>query len=151
MNQASQEEHFKKILEEESKKREEEDQAKKEEEMKLNPLAGLFGNMGTPGKDDPRSRFANALRQSLQLSTTKKDYDIRSNSYLNSLRKLFEEVRTTEELDELNGEQLFKTDARQFDGTVHKDEFVYILMNEEQFTLTRTEVFHIVDIMLNIS
>jgi hypothetical protein len=66
---------------------------------------------------------------------------------LNALRKLFEELRTAEELGPLNGEEMFSTDIRNHDGTVHKDEFVYRLLNTEQLTLTRTEVFYIVDLM----
>lgn len=33
---------------------------------------------------------------------------------------------------------------------MHKDEFVYILLNTEQLTLTRTEVFYIMDMMSHI-
>ena len=71
------------------------------------------------------------MRQSLQTSGLKKDYDSRQNLYLNALRKLFEELRTTEELGPLNGEEMFSTDIRNHDGTVHKDEFVYRLLNTE--------------------
>lgn len=42
---------------------------------------------------------------------------------------------------------MFSTDIRNHDGTVHKDEFVYRLLNTEQLTLTRTEVFYIIDLM----
>lgn len=45
---------------------------------------------------------------------------------------------------------MFKHDIRLHDGTVHKDEFVYILLNTEQLTLTRTEVFYIMDMMSHI-
>lgn len=84
------------------------------------------------------------------MSGLKKDYDIRQNSYLNAMRKLFEELRTASELGAINGEELFSTDIRNHDGTVHKDEFVYRLLNVEQLTLTRTEVFYIVDLMTTI-
>ena len=47
------------------------------------------------------------------------------------MRKLFEELRTAEELGPLNGEEMFSTDIRNHDGTVHKDEFVYRLLNTE--------------------
>lgn len=80
----------------------------------------------------------------------KKDYDFRQSGYLSAMRKLFEEVRVAREIGELNGETLFSSDVRNFDGTVHKDEFVYRLLNTEQLTLTRTEVFYIVDVMSNI-
>jgi hypothetical protein len=45
---------------------------------------------------------------------------------------------------------MFSHDVRNHDGTVHKDEFVYRLLNTEHLTLTRTEVFYIVDLMSNI-
>jgi hypothetical protein len=51
-------------------------------------------------------KFANALRMSLG-SATGNDYDIRQNSYLNALRKLFEEVRRSPDLQDINGEELF--------------------------------------------
>lgn len=137
------EEAFKKILEEENKRRDEMMAKQREEDEKNNPLSGLF----SPQKGGLKAKFANALRQSLQVSGLKKDYDIRQNFYLNALRKLFEELRTAEELGPLNGEELFSTDIRNHDGTVHKDEFVYRLLNTEQLTLTRTEVFYIVDLM----
>ena len=81
---------------------------------------------------------------------SKKDYDIRQNSYLSALRKLYEEIRTTEGIDAINSEALFRHDMRHHDGSVHKDEFIYTLLNTEQLTLTRTEVFYIVDLMTNI-
>jgi len=42
-------------------------------------------------------KFANALRMSLA-SAAGNDYDIRQNSYLNALRKLFEEVRRSPDI-----------------------------------------------------
>lgn len=112
--------------------------------MKNNPLAGLF----TPGKNV--NKFTNALRQSLQQSGLKKDYDNRQNSYLSAMRKLYEEIRTAVDIGEVNGENLFRNDIRHHDGSVHKDEFVYNLLNTEQLTLTRTELFYIVEMMTNI-
>jgi hypothetical protein len=38
-------------------------------------------------------KFANALRMSLNAAGGNADYDMRQNSFLNCLRKLFEEVR----------------------------------------------------------
>lgn len=122
-----QEEAFKKILEEENRRRDELMAKQREEDEKNNPLAGLF----SPQKGSLKDKFANALRQSLQVSGLKKDYDIRQNSYLNAMRKLFEELRTAGELGALNGEDLFSTDIRNHDGSVHKDEFVYRLLNVE--------------------
>lgn len=65
------------------------------------------------------------------MSAGKKDYDIRQNSYLSAMRKLFEEIRTSGEIGEINSENLFKNEIRNHDGTVHKDEFVYTLLNTE--------------------
>ena len=83
------------------------------------------------------------------MSGMKKDYDMRQNSYLSALRKLYEEIRVAD-IDGVNCEELFKKDIRLHDGSVHKDEFVYILLNTEKLTLTRTEVFYIMDMMSNI-
>ena len=123
------EDEFRKIIEEENKRRDDL-LVKKEEEERTN-------------------KFANALRQSLQMSG-KKDFDIRQSGYLSAMRKLYEEFRTAGELGEINCEQMFSSDVRNHDGTVHQDEFVYKILNTEQLTLTRTEAFYIVDIMSNI-
>jgi hypothetical protein len=77
------------------------------------------------------------------------DYDIRQACHLGAIRKLFEEIRTAD-LGNLNDEKMFSSDVRNYDGTVHKDEFVYRLLNTDHLTLTRTEVFYIVDLMSNI-
>lgn len=42
---------------------------------------------------------------------------------LNSMRKLFEEARTLN-IDELNGDEIFKEDDKNFDGTVQKETIV---------------------------
>jgi len=86
----------------------------------------------------------------MQLSNTRKDYDLRQNTHLNAMRKLFEEIRTSQDLGDLNSDAMFSNDVRNHDGTVHKDEFIYRLLNTEQLTLTRTEVFYIVELMSNI-
>ena len=75
-------------------------------------------------------KFANALRMSLG-SATGNDYDIRQNSYLNALRKLFEEVRRSPDLQDINGEELFGQEVRTFSGEVHKDDFIYIVLDKE--------------------
>jgi len=67
------------------------------------------------------------------------DYDQRNSSMLNCMRKLFEEARTIGILD-LNGEEVFKDDIKNFDGTVPKDEVVYSLLNNDKFSLTRIEI-----------
>jgi hypothetical protein len=58
---------------------------------------------------------------------------------LNAMRKLFEDART-HDIDELNGDQLFKDEIKNFDGTVQKDEAMYAFLNNENFSLTRTEL-----------
>ena len=40
---------------------------------------------------------------------------------------------------------------KQFDGSVTKDDFIYTLLNKEEFTMTRTEISNVCDMMLNIS
>ena len=81
------------------------------------PFAHLFGIRGGEfqsfeGKDNPANKFANALRQSLHLSPSKKDYDMRDNTFLAAMRKMFEELRSSPDLSEFNGEELFPTDAK---------------------------------------
>ena len=101
--QIGQEEKFQKMIEDQEEKRKREE----EEALNRNPLMGMFsGSPGRGGKNQVE-KFANALRQSLQSNPGNQDYDIRSNNLLNSLRKLFEEVRASPELRDLNGEDIF--------------------------------------------
>jgi Ca2+-binding EF-hand superfamily protein len=65
------------------------------------------------------------------------------------LRKLFEEARSNH-IHELNGDDLFKDNHRNFDGSIKKDDFIYSLVNKD-FTLTRTELSNICTLLLNIS
>lgn len=67
------------------------------------------------------------------------------------MRKMFEEVRSTPDFNDFNGEDIFPNDVKQFDGSVLKDEFIYTLLNKEQFTMTRTEISNVTTLMLNIS
>lgn len=97
------------------------------------------------------NKFANALRQSLQLSPTRQDYDLRENSFLHALRKMFEEMRMADEVNEFTSDALFGEEVKGFDGSVHKDEFIYTILNREEFTLTRTEVSNVCSLLLNIS
>jgi len=55
------------------------------------------------------------------------------------MRKLFEEART-QNIEELNGEDVFKDEIKNFDGTVQKDELIYTLLNSDKFSLTRIEI-----------
>jgi hypothetical protein len=101
--------------------------------MERNPLLGMFGS-GAPalGRKNPAEKFANALRQSLGSNgAAAQDYDIRSNSYLNSLRKMFEEVRMSPELRDFNGYDIFGQEVRTFTGEVHKDDFIYVVLDTE--------------------
>jgi hypothetical protein len=102
------------------------------------------------------------VRQSVQLGyspTRKIDYDVRNNNFLASMRKLFEEFRTSCEsgeikgdaVHELNGDFMFKNSLRTFDGTVSKDDFVFTIMEKDFFTLDRTEVSNLSNLMLNIT
>jgi len=87
--------------------------------------------------DFGEQNFVNALRQSIQLSNPRRiDYDLRSNSYLASLRKLFEEFRIACEqgsieprnMHEINGEAIFAESVKTFDGLVFKEDFIYSLL-----------------------
>lgn len=69
---------------------------------------------------------------------------------LDCMRKLFEESRS-QAIEELNSESIFKDEIKNFDGTVQKDEVVYTLLNNDNFSLTRTEVASIVHLMMNIN
>lgn len=51
----------------------------------------------------------------------------------------------------MNGEDIFGQEVRTFTGEVHKDDFIYVILDKEQFTLTRTEVSNICQLMLNIN
>lgn len=76
---------------------------------------------------------------------------MRDNTYLHAMRKLFEEMRVAEGLDDFTSEDLFDDEVKGFDGSVQKDEFIYTILNKEEFTLTRTEVSNVCSLLLNIS
>ena len=125
--------------------RKQEEEKEDDQAAKSNPFFGLDGQNTDFGK------FANALRQSLnQLSPNKKDYDLRQNSFLHSMRKMFEEARTSQDVPDLNGEVLWRPEMKAFDGTVPKEEFTYVVLDKEAFTLTRNEVANVVSLMGNI-
>lgn len=128
------------MIEENNEKRLQEE----EEAMNRNPLLSLFGK-GSPslGRKNPAEKFANALRQSINAQPAA-DYDIRQNSYLNSLRKLFEEIRQSPDLRDINGFDIFGQEVRTFTNEVHKDDFIYCVLDKEQFTITRSETSNIV-------
>ena len=67
------------------------------------------------------------------------------------MRKMFEEMRIADDLNDFTSELLFNEEVKGFDGSVHKDEFIYTFLNKEEFTLTRTEVSNVCALMLNIS
>ena len=116
------------LIEENNKKRDEEEDEKTRTSQAKSPFAHLFGIRGGEASsfegNDPANKFANALRQSLHISPSKKDYDMRDNSFLAAMRKFFEELRTSE-IDAVNGDQLFSNEVKQFDGSVLKEEFIY--------------------------
>jgi hypothetical protein len=62
---------------------------------------------------------------------------------LNSLRKMFEEVRASPDLRDINGYDIFGQEVRTFTGEVHKDDFIYVILDKEEFTMTRTEASNI--------
>jgi len=50
----------------------------------------------------------------------------------------------------VTGEGLFTRDYRNLHGQVHKDDFIYLILDKDVFTLTRTEASNIVELMMNI-
>lgn len=73
---------------------------------------------------------------------------MRKLSYLNCLRKLFEEARASD-IQNINGEcELFKEMPKNYDGTIKKDDFIYAILNTKSFTLTRTEIANISALLL---
>ena len=79
------------------------------------------------------------LRQSMNSQMTLQDYDQRNQSMLNCMRKMFEETRG-QFIEELNGDEVFPDDMKNFDGTVNKDQFIYQFLNNEKFSLTRIDL-----------
>ncbi|CDW78943.1 c2 domain-containing protein 3 [Stylonychia lemnae] len=94
--------------------------------------------------------IGNYLRTSMNMSVTSRDVDMRKMTQLNCLRKLFEESRALE-IREINSDEVFKENLKNFDGSLKKDDFLYCLLNKEEFTLTRSEISNIQAIMLNIT
>lgn len=66
------------------------------------------------------------------------------------MRKLFEEARFLD-IAELNGDDIFPMNAKEFDGKIKKDQFVYYLSQKPEFTLTRSEIANIQTLMTNIT
>ena len=69
---------------------------------------------------------------------------------LNCMRKLFEEARS-QDIEELNGEAIFKDEVKDFEGKVNKDEVIYSYLNHESFSLTRAELAQIIQLMMDIN
>lgn len=151
-----QEKQMKTLIQENNEQRDREEEVRVAESHAKSPFGSLFGLPGRQSQsfegNQPANKFANALRQSLQLSPSRHgDYDIRDNTYLQAMRKMFEEMRMAEDLNDFTSEQLFNEEVKSFDGSVHKDEFIYTVLNKEEFTLTRTEVSNVCALLLNIS
>jgi hypothetical protein len=51
----------------------------------------------------------------------------------------------------MNGYDIFGQEVRTFTGEVHKDDFIYTVLDKEQFTLTRTEASNICQIMIGVN
>lgn len=122
---------------------------------------GIFGflNKHEAGKeqhqvqsDDLFKSIGNFLKQSINVSNsqTNRDVDNRKLTYLNCLRKLFEEARSAEYL-EINGKsEIFIEMPKNFDGTIKRDDFIYALLNTKCFTLTRTEISNISALLMTV-
>jgi hypothetical protein len=44
---------------------------------------------------------------------------------------MFEEVRSSPDLREINGYEIFGQEVRTFTGEVHKDDFIYCILEKE--------------------
>jgi len=47
------------------------------------------------------------------------------------MRKMFEEVRASPELKDFSGYEIFAHENRVFTGEVHKDDFIYVVLDKE--------------------
>lgn len=47
------------------------------------------------------------------------------------------------DLRDINGYDIFGQEVRTFTGEVHKDDFIYVMLDKEEFTMTRTEASNI--------
>jgi hypothetical protein len=88
--------------------------------------------------------LGNFFKQSINVNSSMgRDVDMRKLTYLNCLRKLFEEARAAD-YQEINGESdIFREMPKNYDGTIKKDDFIYAIMSCKHFTLTRTEISNI--------
>lgn len=76
-----------------------------------------------------------------------RDVDYRKLSHLSCLRKLFEESRQAN-FASVNGDsEVFIEIPKNFDGTIKKDDFVYAILNNKAFSLTRTEIANITSLI----
>jgi hypothetical protein len=92
---------------------------------------------------DMLSSIGGFLRASMQ----KKDLDNTKNSYLDCMRKFFEEARKAK-IDDIDGE-IFSTTPRLMDNSVKRDEFIFSLLNKDQLTLTRSEIASVCQLCAN--
>lgn len=111
----------KRQLEEERRARE----GKANEDARGSDPLAIFGGMMTETQKDksnsrgmsPQKFMQQMMRGSMNSQLSKADYDQRKQNMLNCMRKLFEEART-QNIEELNGEDIFKDEIKNFDGTV---------------------------------
>ena len=73
---------------------------------------------------------------------------MRKLTYLNCLRKLFEDSRASDIQDLSGKSEIFKEMPKNYDGTIKKDDFIYAILNAKIFTLTRTEISNISALLL---
>jgi hypothetical protein len=94
--------------------------------------------------------IGNLIRQSMNISFQSRDMDNRKLTYINSLRKLYEEARCAD-IEDINGDEIFRDIQKNYDLTVKKDDFIYAIINNKNFSLTRTEISNITAVLLNVS
>jgi hypothetical protein len=90
--------------------------------------------------------LGNFFKQSV--TSTTRDVDMRKLTYLNCLRKMFEDARASVIQDLSGKSDIFKEMPKNYDGTIKKDDFIYAILNTKIFTLTRTEISNISALLL---
>lgn len=104
-------------------------------------------------KEEPNPLLGNQLFASIgkffnEKVSAGRDTDYRKLTHLSCLRKLFEEARSAN-LSTINGEsEIFIEIPKNYDGTVKKDDFVYTILNNKAFSLTRTEIAHVTSLIV---
>jgi hypothetical protein len=101
------------------------------------------------GEDNLFKSIGDFFKDKLSVNASlSRDVDYRKLTFLNCIRKLFEEARAADCRD-INGDsEIFKEMPKNYDGTIKKDDFIYALLNTKIFSLTRTDIANISALLL---